>query len=151
MSTIQWKSAFIGFPTLTYPFAPILVALNTFGPMVLPALAAPLFALWNVDPAPPAEVMSGASPTEDRIVSNALKISLGVALYHGTLTLGTAISAAILRRHLMVWKVFAPRFMLGGLSLLVVDLALILGMAVGVTKVVGKVRVLQKALGAKMQ
>ncbi|KAG8902560.1 mannose-ethanolamine phosphotransferase gpi13 [Tulasnella sp. 403] len=138
MSSIQWKTAFIGFPVLTYPFSPLLVALNTFGPIALPALAAPLFALWNVDPptdfaAKPSQkdAPSETPTTQARVISNVLKISIGVSLYHSALTLGTAISAAILRRHLMVWKVFAPRFMLGGVALLVVDVTLVFGMGVG--------------------
>ncbi|KAG5219788.1 mannose-ethanolamine phosphotransferase gpi [Salix suchowensis] len=57
---------------------------------------------------------------------------LGVMIYYGSLLLGTAVSAAILRRHLMVWKVFAPRFMLGALSVVVVDLGVLLGVGLGV-------------------
>jgi phosphatidylinositol glycan class O len=36
-----------------------------------------------------------------------------------------------LRRHLMVWNVFAPRFMLGGITLLGVDISLLLAVGVG--------------------
>jgi len=50
--------------------------------------------------------------------------------YFLLLLLGSSIGAAILRRHLMVWKVFAPRFMLGVLQLLVVDVtSLVIGLA----------------------
>ncbi|KAF8757235.1 Type I phosphodiesterase / nucleotide pyrophosphatase [Rhizoctonia solani] len=102
LSTIQWKSAFVGFPTLTYPFSPILVVLNTFGGFILSALAVPLVALWNLDPAP---------GSEDRAVCDTLRVALGVVLYRSMELAGSAITAAWLRRHLMVWKVFAPRFM----------------------------------------
>lgn len=40
----------------------------------------------------------------------------------------------------MVWKVFAPRFMLAGVSILVVDFALFLALFVGLARVVEKVR-----------
>ncbi|KIO22559.1 hypothetical protein M407DRAFT_79125 [Tulasnella calospora MUT 4182] len=152
MPSIQWKSAFIGFPTLTYPFAPLLVILNTFGPIAITALAAPLFALWNIDPPKPNAPTSPDGPTESAsrspsnlVLSRTLKLTLGTSLYHSALTFGTAFGAAALRRHLMVWKVFAPRFMLGGASLLIVDIALVFGVGVGVSRVVWKV---EKTFGA---
>lgn len=152
MPSIQWKSAFIGFPTLTYPFAPLLVVLNTFGPIAIAALAAPLFALWNIDPPKPntptnqdgSSELTSRSPSS-LVLSRTLKLTLGTTLYHSALTFGTAFGSAALRRHLMVWKVFAPRFMLGGASLLIVDVALVFGVGVGVSRVVRKV---EKTFGA---
>lgn len=140
LSTIQWKTAFIGFPVVTYPFAPVLVALNTLGPIALVAMTVPFFALWNVSPPWPSTTANTAEEEERVILSQSVKMAVGVSLYHSTLTLGTATSAAILRRHLMVWKVFAPRFMLGGVTLVVVDLALVLGVGLGVREVMGKTR-----------
>jgi len=35
----------------------------------------------------------------------------------------------------MVWKIFAPRFMVAGVSLIVVDLAVLVGVGVGVERV----------------
>lgn len=43
------------------------------------------------------------------------------------------------RKHLMVFKVFAPRFMYAGIGLLVVDLASIAAVAVGMRVVDNKV------------
>ncbi|KAG8706929.1 mannose-ethanolamine phosphotransferase gpi13 [Ceratobasidium sp. 395] len=131
LSTIQWKSAFVGFPTLTYPFSPVLVALNTFGAFGLAALGAPLLAIWNVSPGP-----SG----DERVVGDTLRVALGVMLYRSVELVGSAFTAAWLRRHLMVWKVFAPRFMLGAVVVLVVDVVLILGVGLGVGQSVQKVR-----------
>ncbi|QRV79165.1 pyrophosphatase/phosphodiesterase [Ceratobasidium sp. AG-Ba] len=131
LSTIQWKSAFVGFPTLTYPFSPILAALNTFGPFVLSALAAPLFAIWNVSPGPGGD---------ERVVGDTLRAALGVMLYRSVELTGSSFTAAWLRRHLMVWKVFAPRFMLGAVVTLVVDVALILGVWLGVGQSIQKVQ-----------
>ncbi|KAG8878662.1 mannose-ethanolamine phosphotransferase gpi13 [Tulasnella sp. 332] len=140
LSTIQWKSAFIGFPVVTYPFSPILVALNTFGPIALVALTTPLFAIWNTTPPWPSTSPTPAESEakETLIIGDAVKLAVGVSLYHSALTFGTAMSAAILRRHLMVWKVFAPRFMLGGVALLCVDAALVLGVGIGVREVMNK-------------
>ncbi|KAJ1304718.1 hypothetical protein OPQ81_005856 [Rhizoctonia solani] len=131
LSTIQWKSAFVGFPTLTYPFSPALVGLNTFGGFILSALAVPLLALWNVDPAP---------GSEDRAVRDTFRVALGVVLYRSVELVGSAITAAWLRRHLMVWKVFAPRFMLGGVALLLTDVFVILGVWFGAGQALLKVQ-----------
>ncbi|KAG8745201.1 mannose-ethanolamine phosphotransferase gpi13 [Ceratobasidium sp. 414] len=131
LSTIQWKSAFVGFPTLTYPFSPVLVALNTFGPFALAALGAPLLAIWNMSPGPGGD---------ERVVGDTLRAALGVMLYRSVELVGSSFTAAWLRRHLMVWKVFAPRFMLGAVVTLIVDAALILGVGLGVGQSIQKVQ-----------
>lgn len=132
IATIQWKAAFMLTPTLTYPLSPALVALNVFGPIFLLALAAPLLALWNAPPRP----QPGAA---QHVQKGSTRAALGLMVYFGALLLGSAFSAAVLRRHLMVWKVFAPRFMMAAASLLAVDLAALLGIGLGVTRVVGEV------------
>lgn len=40
------------------------------------------------------------------------------------------LSAAVLRRHLMVWKIFAPRFIFEGIGFIVSAAAILLGYAV---------------------
>ena len=142
--SIQWKTAFVLTPTLTYPLSPLLVILNTFGPHFLISLAAPLLALWNVTPLP-------QPATDVKARGDAVRASLGTMLYHATLLLSSATCAAWLRRHLMVWKIFAPRFMLAAATLLVVDLAVLFGVAVGVGRVSGRVSRLFAAMnqGAK--
>jgi phosphatidylinositol glycan class O len=119
IASIQWKSAFMLTPTVTYPLSPLFVTINTFGPIFLFALAAPLLAAWNVPPRP-------VKSAGEAIVLGSTRAALALQVYFGALLLGSASSAAFLRRHLMVWKVFAPRFMLGAASLLAVDVALIL-------------------------
>jgi phosphatidylinositol glycan class O len=118
--SIQWKSAFVLTPNLTYPFSPVLVVINTFGPIFLFALAAPLLSAWNIAPRP-------VPASGDAVLLGSVRAMLGVQIYFSALLLGAAGSAAHLRRHLMVWKVFAPRFMLAAASLLAVDVAAILG------------------------
>lgn len=142
ISSIQWKSGFILTPTVSYPFSPLTVALNTFGPLFLAGLAVPLLALWNREPHLPPDFV----PDKDSKIALDVKVqgesvvaALGIMSYYACLLFGTAVSAAILRRHLMVWKVFAPRFMAGAVGVLVVDVAALLGVAVGVRHVGGKV------------
>ncbi|GAA5883949.1 hypothetical protein JCM3774_001478 [Rhodotorula dairenensis] len=119
ISSIQWSTAFIGFPSIVYPFSPILVLLNSLGPFVLTAAAIPLFVLWNLSPTLRDQ---GAPMTVGR---NLLRAGAAYTTYFAALALASATCAAWLRRHLMVWKVFAPRFMLAGLALLATDLVMV--------------------------
>jgi phosphatidylinositol glycan class O len=137
ISSIQWKTAFVLTSTVSYPASPLLVALNTFGPLFLFALAAPLLALWNVAP-----LNMAAQPPTSAIPAarqNAVRAGLGIMAYYSVLLTGSALGAALLRRHLMVWKVFAPRYMAGAAEMLVVDLAVLVGMWVGVRRLMEKV------------
>ena len=129
--SIQWKTAFVGFPVLTYPFSPALVSLNSFGPFLFPALALPLLSTWAVSPIQRGRVL---------VLSDTMRSSVGMLMYFTALLTGAASSAAVLRRHLMVWKVFAPRFMLAGVAALAVDLAVMLAVLVGEARAVHKVR-----------
>jgi len=122
LTSIQWKAAFVGFEVVTYPFSPILVIINTWGPFALSALAVPLLAIWNVSP-----VLQSTVP----VLGHTLQLSLAFIVYHSAITFASAFFAAWLRRHLMVWKVFAPRFMLAGCTLLVIELSILLAMTVG--------------------
>ncbi|KAL9104365.1 MAG: hypothetical protein Q9163_000665 [Psora crenata] len=110
LSSIQWESAFIPLTTIKYPFSPILVILNTFGAQIMSAAAVPLLAIWKQ--APKKTGLLGA-------VANALATFL---LYHATITLATTMWAGHLRRHLMLYRIFSPRFMTAAVVLLVVDL-----------------------------
>ena len=144
LASVQWKSAFVLTPTVSYPLSPLLVILNTFGPTALLALAAPLLGIWNVAPLAELQRQHGKGQvvmtSQARpVVLAAVRAALGFSQYFGTLLLGSALSAAWLRRHLMVWKVFAPRYMLGAVLLLLVDAAVLCGLWVGVARVVGRV------------
>ncbi|KAF9265842.1 hypothetical protein L218DRAFT_997224 [Marasmius fiardii PR-910] len=169
ISSIQWKSAFLLSSTVTYPFSPLTVILNSFGGLVLVGAAAPLLALWNREPRAiptgnPREregsavvgvvestAAAGTDMSQSVSLSNpvnheSILAALGVMIYFSVLLLGTTVSAAILRRHLMVWKVFAPRFMAAALSVLIVDLFAIVGVGVGVGRVAGRVDEVFKGL-----
>lgn len=130
LTSIQWKAAFVGFSTVTYPFSPLLVIINTWGGYFLSAIALPLLALWNISPRP-----QGSIP----LLAHTLQVALAGIIYHTTTTLASAIFAAHLRRHLMVWKVFAPRFMLAGVTLVVFDLGVLVAVGVGMRVTAWKV------------
>ncbi|KAK7037880.1 GPI ethanolamine phosphate transferase 3 [Favolaschia claudopus] len=139
ISSIQWKSAFLLTPTMQITLSGITVVLNSVGPVALAGLAVPLVALWNRSPAATQEQTKPVK-VDTQIQGESILACLGMMIYFATLLLGTAVSAAILRRHLMVWKVFAPRFMLAVVEAVVVDVGLLVGFGVGVQRVSGAVR-----------
>ncbi|GAA5972723.1 hypothetical protein JCM11641_002990 [Rhodosporidiobolus odoratus] len=136
LSSIQWSSAFIGFPTLTYPFSPLLVTLNTLSSFILTASFLPLFVFWNLSPTLPKQ---GGAPLV--VGRHLLRAGAGYTAYIAAVGLASAICAAWLRRHLMVWKVFAPRFMLAGVAMLVTEVVvLVVAMGWGARGTIGKVK-----------
>jgi phosphatidylinositol glycan class O len=127
ISSLQWKSAFVLTPTVGYPWSVVTVVLNSVGPFFVFALAVPLVALWNKAPLRSGSTASGTNTStsketerqtqqpqeqpgspQNQVESESTLAGLGIMIYYSALLLGTAVSAAILRRHLMVWKVFAP-------------------------------------------
>ena len=93
MSSLQWKPTFLLTPTVTYPFSVITVVLNSIVPIFLTPLLrfgiAPHWVLLLI--------------RQDRLNGKA-RLYPWVTYHHTTLLLGTSVSGAILRRHLMVWK-----------------------------------------------
>ncbi len=120
LSSIQWDSAFIPLFTIRYPWSPLVVLLNTFGAQILACAAVPLVVLWKVD------------PKRKGLLESATR-ALGVFVaYYAVESLATMAWAGWLRRHLMLFRVFSPRFMLAGFVLVVVDLVGILVALTGV-------------------
>ncbi|GAA5908237.1 mannose-ethanolamine phosphotransferase GPI13 [Sporobolomyces salmoneus] len=140
LSSIQWSSAFIGFPALTYPFAPVLVTLNTLSSHILTALSIPLFVFWNI---PPKLADQPPLVTPRHLLRSGLLYST----YLAVVGLASAVCSAWLRRHLMVWKIFAPRFMLAGVSIVVVDIVIVFSMSWAAKGTLGKVK---KSLGTRV-
>jgi GPI ethanolamine phosphate transferase 3 subunit O len=144
-ASIQWRTAFVGFRSVQYPFSPFLVILNSFGPLaLLPSLALPLLIFWNLAPQPRSNTTKTEQSTmkerrkddDDQIQSNIqrmptiqhiLQASLSFIFYHLIITLSSAIFAAHFRRHLMLFKIWTPRFMTGAISLQIVFFGLIIG------------------------
>lgn len=118
LSSIQWESAFIPFSSIRYPWSPLLVIGNTLGPQILAALAVPLIALWK------------AAPKRAGLLGSVAVSGATHMLYHAVVTLSSVVCAGHLRRHLMLYRIFSPRFMLGAAVLLVVD-AIVAFIAVG--------------------
>ncbi|KAK2852128.1 hypothetical protein FQN49_005345 [Arthroderma sp. PD_2] len=153
LSSIQWETAFIPLRTVQYPWSPLLVTLNTFGPQILSALAVPLTVLWkrpiesrisskpstnaapSLSPTPaqgdPQTAPKQSSPT-NKLLSDVAQATATHMLYYATISLATTMWAGWLRRHLMLYRIFCPRFMMGAGVLAVVDIAVICLAAGGV-------------------
>ena len=114
LASIQWESAFVPLATIKYPWSPLLVILNTFGAQILAISSGPLIALWK------------KPPNKKCLLSNVAKQLATTILYFAVINLATTIWAGYLRRHLMLYRVFCPRFMMAAMSILIVDIVGIL-------------------------
>ena len=146
LASIQWESAFVALRTVQYPWSPILIVLNTFGAQIMCVLAVPAaVVVWQrqrqrerriqrVRATAAGKVSDGAdgSDTDDAQkkrsdvlgdVARALAVHL---LFYGVVNLATVLWAGWLRRHLMLFRIFSPRFMLGATVLLVLDVVVLL-------------------------
>ncbi|KAF9039273.1 hypothetical protein BJ165DRAFT_1393353 [Panaeolus papilionaceus] len=150
--SLQWKTAFLLTKEVKYPWAPITVVLNTLGATaVIGGVGVGLVGVWG-------RGLGGASqtPTEygqegengagsakketivnvnySELTGPVLVPALNLMLQYALILLGTSVSAAVLRRHLMVWKVFAPRYMLGAVMLLAIDVGILIGVGLGLSR-----------------
>ncbi|KAK7187214.1 uncharacterized protein CC84DRAFT_1113637 [Paraphaeosphaeria sporulosa] len=121
LSSIQWESAFIPLHTIRYPWSPLLVVLNTFGAQILCAVAVPALVLWK------------QPPRKAGLLGDVARATATHVLFYATVNLATTMWAGHLRRHLMLYRIFSPRFMMGALVLVIVD-------AVGIFVAVGGTR-----------
>lgn len=116
LASIQWESAFIPLHTIKYPWSPLLVTLNTFSAQILSTASVPLIVLWK------------QKPRKKRILVNVAVALAWYLAYFAVVNLATTMWAGHLRRHLMLYRIFSPKFMMGAFVLLVVD---VVGILVG--------------------
>lgn len=152
MQSLQWKAAFLFTPVMAFHVSLVTMVLNTLGPQLFFSIAVPILAQWKIDPIARVSLLTstngeragradtGTIFTIPHVVLSSLRAALGMSLYFSVLLFSTAGSAAFLRRHLMVWKVFAPRFMFAAVGMLVTDFGVLLGVAVGVGRTISKVQ-----------
>ncbi|KAJ5533522.1 hypothetical protein N7494_010074 [Penicillium frequentans] len=137
LSSIQWETAFIPLSTIQYPWSPLLVVLNTFGAQILAALAVPLTVLWKRPLQTHDRVSSTSSTTKPanpatKLLSDVIQAVSTHILYLATINLATTMWAGHLRRHLMLYRIFSPRWMMGSLVLGVIDVVLLVFAVPGV-------------------
>ncbi|EGC49772.1 phosphoethanolamine transferase class O [Histoplasma capsulatum var. duboisii H88] len=151
LSSIQWEIAFVPLTTVKYPWSPLIITLNTFGAQVLSAVAVPLTVLWKrpidarsgplsqssstqarLQPASPTAPRSSPKNGMSRLLSDVAQAATTHILYYATINLATTMWVGLLRRHLMLYRIFNPRFMMGALVLVVVDVVVLFVSVVGV-------------------
>lgn len=110
LSSIQWESAFIPLKTIVHPWSGLFLVLNTFGAQILATVAVPLIVLWKQPPKKPG------------LLGNVIQAIATHGLYFAVINLATTMWAGWLRRHLMLYRIFSPRYMVGAVVLIVVDL-----------------------------
>lgn len=116
IASIQWELGFTLVDTIVFPFSHIPIFLNTFASFLIATAAIALVTIWKIPPSTKPVALYA------KIIENC-----GTLLaYQSVITLSTLIFATVFRRHLMVWKIFAPRFMIAGLVQIVVNVVLIL-------------------------
>ncbi|CCG81447.1 putative Phosphoethanolamine N-methyltransferase [Taphrina deformans PYCC 5710] len=116
---IQWDLAFLASRGILYPLSPMLVIGNAFASFFVVALAIPVLTLWSVGS--DSGGVDGEPVAEQDKSSSVTKAMVGCMTLHTLLTFSTMVFATHFRRHLMVWKIFAPRFMCAALIMLVTD------------------------------
>jgi phosphatidylinositol glycan class O len=120
LSSIQWESAFIPLHTIRYPWSPLLVALNSFGAQIFAVAAVPLVVLWK------------QKPRKKGILQSVTAALAWHALYYAVVSLATTMWAGHLRRHLMLYRIFCPKFLTASAVLVIVDVIGLLVALMGV-------------------
>ncbi|XP_069604034.1 GPI ethanolamine phosphate transferase 3 [Ranitomeya imitator] len=149
---IHWNSAFVGTQDgHTNNIVPaLMVAANTFSANILFSAGSCLLLLWPfLCEAPSARRKKGKKESRegetedddmpmmemrlredpDRFSGALLQLGSKYLFIQGVQLLSCVCAAMILRRHLMVWKVFAPKFLFEGLGFVVSSLFLLFGIA----------------------
>ncbi|EKM76323.1 hypothetical protein AGABI1DRAFT_131414 [Agaricus bisporus var. burnettii JB137-S8] len=146
ISSVQWKTGFVLSESVRYPWSVITVVLNSAGPFwLLGIVGGALIGGWKRSPS--VSSPNSSDESEENVPKLGLDIThssilstLLIQIYFLTLLFGASTSAAVLRRHLMVWKVFAPRFMAAVVELAVLDLGVLIGIRGVGERVVERVR-----------
>ncbi|XP_072108568.1 GPI ethanolamine phosphate transferase 3 isoform X1 [Mobula birostris] len=141
--TIQWSAAFVGFTEghSSNVLPAMLVGMNTFASHILFAVGCPLLLLWpfirEVKNAK-SKIARKESGEEELMMEMRLRenpqmfsiamLQLGMRYLfaYGVQLLASVCAAAILRRHLMVWKIFAPKFLFEALGFIVTNIYLVI-------------------------
>ncbi|KAK9532894.1 hypothetical protein VZT92_010257 [Zoarces viviparus] len=141
--SIQWGAAFVGFPDgHTGTVLPAsLVTLNTFASHILFSAGCPLLLFWPLvcevrgsragracgEEGEDAAMEMRLRENPQQFSSALLQLSTRYLFVLGAQVFASVCAAAILRRHLMVWKVFAPKLMFEASGFLVSSASLLIG------------------------
>ncbi|XP_066311689.1 uncharacterized protein [Miscanthus floridulus] len=118
---LRYGAAFIGFDHFHIIRQGFLLSIDTFGVShILPILSLPFIAIvWY-------NTTSKDNELKDVILNNINKVLLMYGLITAITATLTIICVAIQRRHLMVWGLFAPKYVFDAIGLLLTDLLICL-------------------------
>lgn len=112
---VHVAAAFVGFEEVRWASAFVLVLVNTFGSHIAPLLALPL-------------VLTRVARRADLMYEQLQGALLSVHAFYAIQSCLTTLFVYRERRHLMVWRVFAPKFVFDAAAAIVVDIAVLLVM-----------------------
>ncbi|TDH67073.1 hypothetical protein CCR75_004249 [Bremia lactucae] len=107
-TSLQNAAGFVGFDTFNFYIAGALLGLNTFGCFAIPILALPCFFI-----------------KQHQLQSGKATALLAFSTYFSVNALVSTVFVALQRRHLMVWAIFAPKFIFDGIVLLATEILLL--------------------------
>ncbi|CAA6668859.1 unnamed protein product [Spirodela intermedia] len=111
---LRYGAAFVGFDHFDLIRQGVLLAIDTFGfSHILPIFGLPLLVLFYQYP--------GSSREKHTFSSNLIQVFLIYGLINAVTATLTVVCVAIQRRHLMVWGLFAPKYVFDVLGLLLAD------------------------------
>lgn len=117
---LRYGAAFIGFEHFSIIRQGLLLAIDTFGVShILPILSLPLLVILQYQ-------NTKKNQAEDVLFFNLTKVFLIYGLITTVTTTFTIICVTIQRRHLMVWGLFAPKYVFDALGLLLTDIIILL-------------------------
>ncbi|KAK7484510.1 hypothetical protein BaRGS_00024266 [Batillaria attramentaria] len=135
--SIRFESAFTGFhgDFSTNVLPGLLIGLNTFAAPVFFTAVAPVLLFWPYLEGPVSRWMvvkqkeaSGQWRGDFRLFDNGVLLRKNLfnsfcrlLLFHAVKVFGAACAAGLHRRHLMVWKIFAPRFIFEAVTMIIVS------------------------------
>lgn len=118
---LRYGAAFIGFDHFHIIRQGLLLSIDTFGVShILPVLSLPFIAICWYNSA------SKNSKVNDATVTRLIQVLLMYGLITSITTTLTIICVTIQRRHLMVWGLFAPKYVFDAIGLLLTDLLVVL-------------------------
>ncbi|CEJ90176.1 Putative Phosphoethanolamine transferase class O [[Torrubiella] hemipterigena] len=120
LASIQWDAAFIPLVGIRYPWSPIVLTLNTCAGPIIAAASVPLLTMWKV------------GPKQKGVLEACVRSAAVFVAFYAVEALATMAWAGHLRRHLMLYRIFNPRFMVAAVMLIIVDLSVILFTLTGI-------------------
>eukprot|EP00833_Pecoramyces_ruminatium_P008697 jgi/Orpsp1_1/1182729/evm.model.c7180000082451.1 len=108
LQSIDWSLAFIGQKELNFIKGGFTMILNILSGEIISCFFIPLFVFWKQET---------TNDNERPMVKSICKSLIKYSVAYGFPQVMSVISAGTHKRHLMLWRVFAPRYMIGGISL----------------------------------